>query len=336
MRKYVISLCLTAFLTFTINAQSNKETEQLEFYLNSVSKQNLINNLGVLAADEMEGRKTGEFGQKMAANFIRDYYKDLKIAAAPGTEDYFQMVPSKNMRRMFSPKLNDSENVVAYIEGSEFPDEYIVISAHYDHVGMANGEIFNGADDDASGTSAVMEIARLFQKAKLAGNGPKRSIVFLHCTGEEYGLFGSNYYVNNPLFPLKNTVCNLNIDMIGRTDQKHAKSKDYLYLIGSDKLSQELHDLSESTNKKYTKLILDYEFNEVNHPEQMYFRSDHYNFAKRNIPVIFYYSGTHVDYHQPTDTFDKIEFDKMHQRIKLIFATAWEVANQPNRIKLNQ
>ena len=336
MKKIVISLCLAAFLSFTSSAQNVDQKDLVQTYINSLSKQNLINNLGVLASDEMEGRKTGEFGQKMAANFIRDYYKDLKIDAAPGTDNYFQIVPSKDMRRMFSPKLNDSENVVAYIEGSEFPNEYIVISAHYDHVGMANGEIYNGADDDASGNSAVMEIARLFQKAKLAGNGPKRTIVFLHCTGEEYGLFGSNYYVNNPLFPLENTVCNLNIDMIGRTDKKHEKSKDYLYLVGSDKLSQELHDLSEVTNKKYSKLILDYEFNEENHPEQIYYRSDHYNFAKRNIPVIFYYSGTHVDYHQPTDTFEKIEFDKMHQRIKLIFATAWEVANQPNRIKLNQ
>jgi len=336
MKKYVISLCLTAFLGLTALAQNVEQKDLVQTYINSLSKQNLINNLSVLASDEMEGRKTGEFGQKMAANFIRDYYKDLKIDAAPATKNYFQIVPSSSMRRAFSPKLKDSENVVAFIEGNEFPNEYIVISAHYDHVGMANGEIYNGADDDASGTSAVMEIARLFQKAKLAGNGPKRTIVFLHCTGEEFGLYGSKYYTQNPLFPLENTIANLNVDMIGRTDKKHEKSKNYIYLVGSDKLSQELHDLSEATNKEYTNLVLDYEFNAEDHPEQIYYRSDHYNFAVKNIPVIFYYSGTHEDYHLPTDTVDKIEFDKMHERTQLIFATAWKLANQPKRIQLNK
>nr|WP_297306355.1 M28 family metallopeptidase [uncultured Flavobacterium sp.] len=335
MKKYIFSFLLTLFLQVTLIGQNTEQNAVLNSYIESISKQNLINNLGVLASDEMEGRKTGEFGQKMAANFIRDYYKDLNILPAPGTDDYFQKVPSRAMQALFSPRLNDSENVVAFIEGTEFPNEYIIISAHYDHIGMANGEIYNGADDDASGTSAVMEIARLFQKAKLAGNGPKRTLVFLHCTGEEYGLFGSKYYVNHPLFPLDQTVCNLNIDMIGRTDKKYKKADNYLYLVGSDKISSELHNLSENMNEQYAQLILDYELNAENHPEQIFYRSDHYNFAKKNIPVIFYYSGTHEDYHQPTDTFDKIEFDKMRNRIKLIFATAWQIANQPNRLKLN-
>lgn len=335
MKKHILTLFLFLFLQVTASAQSKEQKDVLATYIEAISKQNLINNLSVLASDEMEGRKTGEFGQKMAANFIRDYYKALNIPPAPGTDDYFQKVPSKAMQALFSPKLNDSENIVAYIEGSEFPNEYIVISAHYDHVGMANGEIYNGADDDASGTSAVMEIARLFQKAKLAGNGPKRTVVFLHCTGEEYGLFGSKYYVNHPLFPLSETICNLNIDMIGRTDYKYKKEEQYIYLVGSDKISNELHEVSEMMNEKYAHLILDYEFNAENHPEQIYYRSDHYNFAKKNIPVIFYYNGTHADYHKPTDTVEKIEFDKMRNRIKLIFATAWQIANQPNRLKLN-
>lgn len=335
MIKYIIPLGFAWFIGFTSIAQSTSKPDILPTYIKEISKQNLINNLSALASDAMEGRKTGEYGQKMAADFIRNYYKDLQILPAPGTADYFQKVPSTAMRRMFSPTLNDSENVVAFIEGSELPNEYIIISAHYDHVGMANGEIYNGADDDASGTSAVLEIARLFQKARLAGNGPKRTVVFLHCTGEEFGLYGSKYYVNHPLFPLDQTICNLNIDMIGRTDKKHENSSDYLYLVGADKLSKELHKLSEKTNNTYAQLLLDYEFNADNHPEQIYYRSDHYNFAARNIPVIFYYSGTHPDYHKPTDTVEKIEFDKMRERIKLIFATAWQVANQPNRIKLD-
>lgn len=335
MKKYITLCCALSIIASSSFAQKRKKATNEISLIEQVSKDNLVTHLTYLASDEMEGRKTGEPGQKKAASYLRNYYKSLQIEAAPGTNDYYQKVPSDAMRKMFSPKLNDSENVVAFIEGNEIPDEFLVISAHYDHVGMANGEIYNGADDDASGTTAVMEIARLFQEAKLAGKGPKRSIVFLHCTGEEYGLHGSRYYVNNPLFPLDQTIANLNIDMIGRTDKKHEKSKNYIYLVGSDKLSQELHDLSEATNKKHTKLDLDYEFNAKNHPEQIYYRSDHYNFAVRNIPVIFYYSGEHEDYHKPTDTVDKIEFDKMHERVQLIFATAWELANQPNRIKLN-
>jgi len=331
MRKILFTFCVLGFTQFSSYAQIKKDLDITE-----VSKPNLVTHLTVLSSDEMEGRKTGEAGQKKAADYLRNYYKKLGVSAAPGTLDYYQIVPSESMRRMFSPTLKDSENVVAFIEGIEFPDEYIVISAHYDHVGNINGEIYNGADDDASGTSAVMEIARLFQENKLAGNGPKRSIVFLHCTGEEFGLHGSRYYTNNPLFPLENTVANLNIDMIGRTDKKHLNSKNYIYLVGSDKLSRELHELSEKTNEKYTNLKLDYEFNAENHPEQIYYRSDHYNFAVKNIPVIFYYSGTHEDYHMPTDTVDKIEFDKMHQRTELIYATAWQLANQTNRIKLDQ
>lgn len=336
MKRSILALCFFGLVQFNSFAQKTEKNKELTTYLEYVSKNNLITHLTQLSSDDMEGRKTGEEGQKKAANYIRNYYKDLDILPAPGTQDYYQIVPSNAMRRAFSPKLNDSENVVAYIEGSEFPDEYIIISAHYDHVGMANGEVYNGADDNASGTTGVLEIARLFNEAKKEGKGPKRSIVFLHCTGEEYGLHGSRFYVNNPLFPLENTVCNLNIDMIGRTDLMHKKNENYIYLIGSDKLSQDLHDLSENTNEKYTNIKLNYEYNKENHPEQIFYRSDHYNFAVRNIPVIFYYSGTHEDYHKSTDTVDKIEFDKMQERVKLIFATTWELANSEEKIKINK
>lgn len=325
MKKIILNICFVALLSYS--GFSQKKDAVLEKYLNLVSKEELMTNVTTLASDEMEGRKTGELGQKKAAEYIRDFYKKLNISSAKGTEDYFQKVPSEAMRRAFSPKLNDSENVVAFIKGSEFPEEYIIISAHYDHVGMANGEIYNGADDNASGTSGVMEIARLFKKALDEGKGPKKSIIFLHCTGEEYGLHGSRYYVNNPLYPLENTICDLNVDMIGRTDEKHKNKKNYIYLVGSNKINQSLHNISEQTNADYIGLDLDYEFNAENHPEQIYYRSDHYNFAVRNIPVIFYYSGTHEDYHLPTDTADKIEFDKMVKRTQLVFATAWEIAN---------
>ncbi len=228
----------------------------------------------------------------------------------------------------------ESENVVAVLKGSEKPNEYLVISSHLDHIGVtADGEINNGADDDGSGTVALLEIAQAFKKAADAGQGPKRSIVFLHVTGEEKGLLGSQYYADvDPIFPLENTVANLNIDMIGRIDPKRVGERNYIYLIGSDKLSTELHELSEEVNEKYTNIDLDYTYNDENDPNRFYYRSDHYNFAKNNIPIIFYFNGTHNDYHRPGDTPDKINYDLLENRTRLVFYTAWEVANRKDRI----
>ncbi|NNL15726.1 MAG: M28 family peptidase [Flavobacteriaceae bacterium] len=231
-----------------------------------------------------------------------------------------------------------TENVLALIEGSEKPEEVIVISAHLDHIGVENGEINNGADDDGSGTVALLEIAEAFKLASDKGNRPKRSILFLHVTGEEKGLLGSRYYTDvDPVFPLENTVVNLNIDMIGRTDPKRDSSnRNYIYLIGSDKLSTELHNISEEVNGKHCNIEFDYTFNDENDPNRFYYRSDHYNFAKNNIPVIFYFSGTHADYHQPTDTPDKIDYDLLENRTRLVFHTAWELANRENRIVVDK
>ncbi|WP_458626045.1 M28 family peptidase [Winogradskyella sp. PC D3.3] len=231
-----------------------------------------------------------------------------------------------------------SENVVAYIKGSEKPDEIVVISAHLDHEGIKNGEIYNGADDDGSGTVAVLEIAQAFKMAEKAGHGPKRSILFLHVTGEEKGLLGSRHYTDNdPIFPLEDTVADLNIDMIGRVDPKRETgTRNYIYLIGSDKLSTELHNISEDVNTKYINMELDYTFNDDNDPNRFYYRSDHYNFAKNNIPVIFYFNGTHDDYHRPSDTPDKIEYDLLETRARLVFYTAWEVANRNERLVVDK
>ncbi|MEM5566338.1 M28 family peptidase [Psychroserpens sp. AS72] len=226
-----------------------------------------------------------------------------------------------------------SENVVAFLKGTEKPDEIVVISAHLDHEGIKEGKVYNGADDDGSGTVAILEIAQAFKAAADKGDGPKRSILFLHVTGEEKGLLGSRHYTDNdPIFPLENTVADLNIDMIGRTDPKREGDRNYVYLIGSDKLSTELHNISEEMNNKYTNIVLDYTFNDENDPNRFYYRSDHYNFAKNNIPVIFYFNGTHDDYHKHTDTPDKIEYDLLENRTRLVFYTAWEVANRDARI----
>ncbi len=228
-----------------------------------------------------------------------------------------------------------TENVLGFVEGTDKKDELVIVSAHYDHIGMVNGVVNPGADDDGSGTVAVLEMAQAFALAKKAGNGPRRSMLFLAVTGEEKGLLGSTYYVANPVVPLKNTVTDLNIDMIGRTDKEHEQNKNYIYLIGADKLSKELHALSEQANATYTMLELDYKYNDEKDPNRFYYRSDHYNFAKNNIPVIFYFNGVHEDYHRPTDTIDKIDFDLMEKRARLIFYTAWEIANREDRIRVD-
>lgn len=225
-----------------------------------------------------------------------------------------------------------AQNVLGFLEGTDLKDELLIITAHYDHIGInADGQINNGADDDGSGVTGVLETAAAFTKAKQNGHGPRRSILFMTVTGEEKGLLGSDYYTRYPVFPLAKTIANLNIDMIGRIDPKHFLKPNYVYLVGSDKLSSELHKISEQANQTYTKLDLDYKYNDPNDPEKIYYRSDHYNFAKHNIPVIFYFNGVHEDYHAPGDTVDKIDFSLLTKRAKLVFYTAWKLANSEHR-----
>lgn len=330
--KHLLIITLSVLTISCNSAQTKTELSIMSRtdYANTITAEELKAHLYTFAGDNMEGRMTGEDGQKLAAEYLRNFYMDNGIESPIEKNNYYQPIPESYLGRRIN---TDSENVVAYIKGSEKPEEVIILSAHYDHVGKReDGTIYNGADDDGSGTVAMLEIAEAFQQAVIDGNGPKRSLLFLHVTGEEIGLYGSRYYTENPLFPLENTVCNLNTDMIGRIDPDKEGGPDYVYLIGSDKLSQELHDVSEAVNEQYVNLELDYKFNDENDPNRFYYRSDHYNFAKNNIPVIFYFNGVHEDYHQPTDTPDKIEYELMTKRTQLIFQTAWEVANREGRI----
>ena len=317
-------------LLMTFAGQAQLDTAKV--YGNTIEEQDLKELLYVYASDYFQGRETGTLGQKRAVTFLREFYQNRNIKAAQGTTDYFQ-----SMELDIKGTPVQTENVVAIIEGSTLPEEYIVISSHLDHEGIKNGEIYNGADDDGSGSVALLEIAEAFQAAVEAGNGPKRSIIFLHVSGEEKGLLGSRYYTDNPLYPLANTVANLNIDMVGRTDPKRESDNDnYIYLIGSDRLSTELHQVSEAANNATVNLTLDYTYNAEDDPNRFYFRSDHYNFAKNNIPVIFYFNGTHADYHKPTDTVEKIRYDLLAQRAQLVFYTAWELANREQRIVVDK
>jgi Zn-dependent M28 family amino/carboxypeptidase len=335
--KKIVVLCSICLLFSCSSSKSlttklaNLEKSNPVKYLSSITASELEKHLYIVAADSMQGRDTGSEGQKKAGRYLIAEYQKMGISFPKEATSFYQKVPAAFMKRSYSPTPSDSENIWTIVEGTEKPEEIVVISAHYDHVGTKNVEIYNGADDDGSGTVALLEIAQAFQQAKNEGNGPKRSILFLHVTGEEKGLHGSRYYAENPLFPLKNTIANINIDMIGRRDDLHKDSNNYVYVIGSDRLSTDLHKINEEANTKYTNLDLDYKYNDINDPERIYYRSDHYNFAKNGIPAIFFFNGVHDDYHLPTDTPDKIEYDALAKRTQLAFATAWELANRAER-----
>jgi len=229
-----------------------------------------------------------------------------------------------------------ASNVMGVIEGTDKKDEFVFLTAHYDHLGKRDGKIYYGADDDGSGTCAVIEMAEAFAKAKAAGAGPRRTIVFMTVSGEEKGLWGSEYYSDHPIFPLDKTSVDLNTDMVGRIDTERTTGDtlNYIYVIGHNKLSTDLQVISEAVNNQYTNLVLDYKFDDVNDPNRIYFRSDHYNFARKGVPILFFYDGMlKADYHKPTDTVDKIYWELYEKRTRMIFHTAWEIANRGEMLK---
>ena len=331
-------------LVFSINIFSQDNIK----YSKTILKKDLEKHLTILSSDSLEGRETGKKGQKIAAEYLKKHFINIGIPPYKKNK-YFQEFKVKSdrhickcedcdtdfIKKIFKKnKIIRGENVLGYIEGSDLKDELIIITAHYDHLGKHDTLLFNGADDDGSGTVAIMEIAEAFMLAKIDGKGPRRSILIMPVSGEEKGLLGSKYYTDNPIFPLKNTIANLNIDMIGRIDNMHLDGN-YVYLIGSDMLSKDLHNINEEINKKHIGLELDYTYNTDDDPHRYYYRSDHYNFAKNNIPVIFYFNGVHEDYHKTTDTIEKIDFNKIEKITRFVFLTAWELANKEERIKLN-
>lgn len=237
-----------------------------------------------------------------------------------------------------------AQNVAAILDGADpkLKDEYVVFSAHYDHLQTSEkGEVYHGADDDGSGTVSVLEIAQ----ALAVGPRPKRSILIVFHTGEELGLFGSEYNTDyEPVVPLEKLVADFNIDMVGRSrpegddDPRDARltDKDSIYIIGADKLSTELNKLNEETNLDTARLKFDYLYNDERNPERFYYRSDHYNYARHGIPIIFYFTGVHRDYHRPSDVVEKIDFEKMERIDRMIFATGWRVANLDHRLVVDK
>ncbi|TKC03548.1 M28 family peptidase [Pedobacter cryotolerans] len=235
------------------------------------------------------------------------------------------------------------ENVLGFLEGSDpiLKNEVLVVTSHYDHIGLvadpnATDKVNNGADDDGSGTTGVLMLAEAFAKAAKAGKGPKRSVLFMTVVGEEKGLLGSEWYAEHPIFSIENTITNLNIDMIGRGDDDRPGDNNFVYIIGSNMLSDDLDRIGKKANEDYVNIVLDEKYNNRTDPNQFYYRSDHYNFAKFGIPVIFYFNGVHKDYHQPGDEVSKIDFPMLAKRAQLVYFTAWELANGANRPVVNK
>lgn len=257
--------------------------------------------------------------------------RKLMRTGAQVSKSYYTQITmelAKHMERL------ESSNVLGMIEGTEKKDEAIIITSHYDHMGKRDSVIFFGADDDGSGTVSILELAEAFSKAAAAGHKPKRSILFMTVSGEEKGLWGSDYYASNPIIPMEKTSANINIDMIGRVESgRKEDSLNYVYVVGDNRLSSELRPISEEANRRSVNFVLDYKFNDPNDPQRIFYRSDHYNFAKNGVPAIFYFNGLHDDYHRPTDTPDKINYDLLAKRAQLIFYTAWEMANRDDMLK---
>ena len=277
-------------------------------------------------ARKIMGKKTGK--KVIKARKRLEKKGKLKSVTIPVN---LELTQTKTVRELIG------ENVLGFVEGSDpkLKDEVLVVSAHYDHIGKRGDNVFNGADDNGSGTSTVLEVAEAFVMAKKQGLGPRRSVLFLLVSGEEKGLLGSQYYANHPYFPIEQTIADINVDMVGRVDPEHEGNPEYIYVIGSDRLSTELHEINERMNKTFTNLELDYTYNAEDDPNRYYYRSDHYNFAEKGIPAIFFFNGTHADYHQASDTVDKINFEKMAIIGRLVFHNAWQLANQDRRIEVD-
>jgi Zn-dependent M28 family amino/carboxypeptidase len=240
-----------------------------------------------------------------------------------------------------------TQNVVAVWEGSDpvLKAEYVALGAHYDHVGtcppVGDDTICNGADDDGSGTTALLGMAEALAKAPTR---PKRSVLFVWHCGEEKGLWGSRYFTEFPTVPLNQIVAQINIDMIGRSKKEgdtnprnsELSGPDAVYVIGSTMMSTELGELVNAVNKSYLNLTFDTKYDDPKDPNRFFSRSDHYNYARKGIPIIFFFDGVHEDYHRPGDSADKIDYQKMEKVTRTVYMTLWEIANRPARLKVDK
>lgn len=316
MKYTLLLLCLLPLRLFAQKASPEYAPERL------------LAHLQVLASDSLEGRNTAQAGQKKAAEYIQKQLESYGLK--PGFTDsmgqvsWFQSYPFVKRfgdRREYFPY---SENVIGILPATDSCDEYLVVSAHYDHLGILKDSIYNGADDNGSGTSSVLEIARRMAQSGLPR---KRNVLFVFFSGEEKGLLGSKHLVANPFIPMNKLYADLNVDMIGRADSAHAADSNFIYVIGSDKISKRLDTVLQQVNQETVQLQLDYTFNAENDPNRFYYRSDHYNFAKNGVPVVFFFTGVHPDYHRPSDDVERINLFYLHKRMLLVYHLAQSLVN---------
>jgi hypothetical protein len=295
-----------------------------------IDTSDLREHLSVLAADSLEGRRAGTRGGDRAAAYLAARLAELGVEPAGGGGSYLQRfsIPS------FTSEAEDStQNVVGIVRGADstLANEFVALGAHYDHLGIgppvAGDSVYNGADDDGSGTVTLLETAEAFAR----GPRPRRSILIVFHGAEEEGLLGSFYFTLRPTVPRDSIVTQLNVDMVGRN------SPDSLAVIGANRISSALDSIVRSQAAEQG-LALDWSYDAPDHPERLYYRSDHYNYAQYGIPVAFFFAGLHADYHMPSDEIDKIELEKIERAARLVYRVAWEVANRPARLardKLN-
>lgn len=319
----------------------------------TVSVSRLRQHVFTLASDSLQGRATGTRGQLKAAFYctyvLRNHHLSPAFRLDPVRSSFYQRYAFKTIKitsfgrssygsipttfsrdelvsnplaSKDSSDLLSGHNVGGLLIGTDLKQEVIVLSAHYDHLGSSGKRIFHGADDNASGTATVLSVAALFDSLAQQGIRPRRSILFVLFSGEEGGLTGSDYFVHNSPIPLPQIVCNINVDMVGRVDDAHRKKPDYCYLLAGQQ-DHALRWTVEEANKQSVAIELDYTYDTENDPNRYFFRSDQFNFAQLGIPVLFFMDGKHPDYHQPSDTADKIRYEVLQKRATLIFQTTW-------------
>ncbi|MBC6108881.1 M28 family peptidase [Pedobacter fastidiosus] len=300
--------------------------------IDRMKKQNPFTSISISTATANEILKT-------ANTSVEAVQKKIAETMKPASQTLNVAVSASAMKKETPVRC---ENVLGFLEGTDptLKKEVLVLTGHYDHIGITPevegpDKINNGADDDGSGTTGVLLMAKAFTDAKKAGKGSKRSILFMTVVGEEKGLWGSEWYSEHPIFPVENTIADLNTDMIGRIGEEYLGKPDsanYIYSVGSKMLSSDLATLQDRVNATYTKMKLDFKYDDPKDTERIYYRSDHYNFAKLGIPIIFYYDGMlQQDYHRPGDEISKINFPLLAKRAHLTYYIAWELANQAKR-----
>ncbi len=321
------------------------DTATFQRIIEAVSERELMSHLSFLASDAVQGREAGSPYEKVAATYLIAHHqrcgnppllKSGYVHAFPLRRVKPAPQSSENLKKNPKKKEKNSEsawvvydtlmawNVLAYRPGAVYPGQYVILSAHYDHLGVnSRGEVYNGADDNGSGTAVLLEAARILSLLP----PPRRTIVFFHTGAEEKGLIGAFRFVRDSLLPVDSVLAVLNVDMLGRTDTAHKPGENYLYAIGPAYTTPRLREIHEAVNALCCGWQFDYRYDDKNHPDRLFYRSDHYAFAQKGVPAVFYFGGLHPDYHQPTDDIEKIEPARLRRAAILLAALAWTLAN---------